>query len=99
MGLPSGERNLNSLTFNVRVVPRASKTIAVGEHDGALKVRVAAPPVDNAANAELCRYLAEVFDVSRRAVKIVGGLTSKTKRVKITGAISQRLLTLIAAEH
>ncbi len=45
------------LTFNVRVVPRASKSEIVGEHDGALKIRIASPPVDGAANAELIKKL------------------------------------------
>ena len=44
------ERN-GGVTFNVRVIPRASKTEVVGEHNGALKVRIASPPVDGAANA------------------------------------------------
>ena len=43
------EKN-DAVVFNVRVVPRASKSEIVGEHDGALKVRIASPPVDGAAN-------------------------------------------------
>ena len=41
-----------SITFSVRVVPRASRSEIVGEHDGALKIKLAAPSVDGAANAE-----------------------------------------------
>lgn len=89
----------DALIFNVRVAPRASKTIAVGEHDGALKVRVAAPPVDNAANEELCRYLAKIFDVPRNAIEIVGGQMSKMKRVKVTGATSEPLLQLAKVKY
>jgi len=57
-----------SLVFAVRVAPRASKTAAAGEHDGALKVRVAAPPVGGAANAELTRFLAKRLGVSAVSV-------------------------------
>ena len=73
-----------SVTFWVRVVPRASKSEIVGEHDGALKVRIASAPVDGAANAELIKLLAKQFGVSKSDVEIVGGETSKTKRIKIT---------------
>ncbi len=50
------EKN-GSLTFTVRVVPRASRSAIVGEHDGSLRVRIAAAPVDGAANEELIRTL------------------------------------------
>ncbi len=85
-----------AITFAVRVVPRASRSEIAGEHDGALRVRVAAPPVEGAANEELRRTLARAFDVPTRAVEIVGGQTSKTKRVRVTGADSRKLLQLLA---
>ncbi|HVF46011.1 MAG TPA: DUF167 domain-containing protein [Pyrinomonadaceae bacterium] len=71
-------------SFSVRVVPRASKSEVVGMHDGALKVRIAAPPVDGAANTELIRLLAKHFRVSRSDVEIVAGETSRSKRVRIS---------------
>jgi len=70
-------------TFVVRLVLRASKSEIVGLRDGALKVRITSLPVDGAANAELIRLLAKQFGVSRSDVEIVGGKTSKTKRIKI----------------
>ena len=76
------ERN-GCVTFNVRVIPRASKSEIVGEHDGDLKVRIASPPVDGAANAELIKLLAKRFRVSKSNVEIVRGQTSKNKRIKI----------------
>ena len=72
-----------SIFFDVRVVPRASGTEIVGEHGGALKIRIAAPPVDGAANAELIRFLAKRFGIPRSNVEIVAGKSSKTKRVRI----------------
>lgn len=78
----------DSLILTVRVVPRASKSEIVGNHDGALKVRIAAPPVDGAANAELIKILAGTFGVSKNQIEILSGQTSKTKQVKINGVSS-----------
>jgi uncharacterized protein (TIGR00251 family) len=75
-----------ALTFKVRVVPRSSVSKIVGEHDGALRVRLAAPPVDGAANDELARLLSGAFDVPRSAVEITAGRTSKSKIVRLRGA-------------
>jgi uncharacterized protein (TIGR00251 family) len=83
-----------AITFGVRVVPRASQSAVAGEHDGALRVRVAAPPVDGAANAELVRTLARALNLPHRAVEIVSGLSSKTKRVRVSGVNPTQLLSL-----
>ena len=60
----------------VHVVPRAKVTEVAGRHGDAIRIRLAAPPVDGAANVELVRFLAERLDVSRGAVAIVGGTTA-----------------------
>jgi uncharacterized protein (TIGR00251 family) len=86
-----------ALVFAVRVAPRASKTAAAGAHDGALKVRVAAPPVEGAANEELSRFLAKALGVPARSVEIVSGHASKTKVVRVSGAKASELLRLAAA--
>ena len=84
-----------ALTFSVRVVARASRSeVAAGEHGGALRVRVAAPPVDGAANDELVRTLALALGVPRGAVEIVAGRQSKLKRVRARGATAARLAEL-----
>jgi hypothetical protein len=85
-----------ALVFAVRVVPRASRTAVAGEHDGALKVRVAAPPVEGAANAELTRFLARGLGVPAGAVEVVGGRASKTKVVRAAGARAEDLRRLAA---
>ena len=85
-----------ALVFAVRVAPRASRTAAAGVHDGALKVRVAAPPVEGAANEELARFLARAFGVPARAVEIVSGHASKSKVVRVGGAGASALLALAA---
>jgi hypothetical protein len=79
------------LTFTVRVVPRASRSEIVGEHDGALRVRIAAPPVEGAANEELVRLLARTLKVSRSAIVITGGHTSKLKQLSVRGASADKL--------
>lgn len=84
-----------ALHFSVRVVPRASKSGVVGEHDGCLRVRIAAPPVDGAANEELIRLLARSLGVPLRSVEITGGHTSKLKQVRVQGANRHRLESLI----
>jgi uncharacterized protein (TIGR00251 family) len=71
--------------FKVRVVPRSSRNEIVGEHDGALRVKLTAPPVEGAANAALVKILAREFDVASGAVEIVSGKSSKTKIVSIAG--------------
>ncbi len=71
------------LIFDVRVVPRASKSEIVGELGGALKIRIAAPPVDGAANAELIKLLSKKFSVSKSNVEIISGENSKLKKLKI----------------
>ena len=86
----------NALYFTVRVVPRASRSEVVGEHDGALKVRIAAPPIDGAANAELVKVLAKTFAVSKSEIEIVGGQTSKTKQIKILKLSKANFLQLLS---
>jgi uncharacterized protein (TIGR00251 family) len=56
-----------------------------------LKVRLAAPPVDGAANEELVRFLAKEFGVPQRAVEIVAGLSSRRKTVRVTGVTQEKV--------
>ena len=74
-----------AVELDVQVVPRASKSRVVGLHAERVKVQLAAPPVDGAANEELEDLLARVLDVPRRAVEIVRGQASKQKTVRIVG--------------
>ncbi len=73
------------VTFAVRIVPRASRSEIAGEHDGALRIRVAAPPVEGAANRELVRLLARQFKVAQSSIEIISGIASKNKIVRIAG--------------
>ncbi|HEX8845761.1 MAG TPA: DUF167 domain-containing protein [Pyrinomonadaceae bacterium] len=80
-----------ALVFAVRVVPRAARSSVAGVHDGALRVRLAAAPVDGAANEELVRLLARAFDVPAREVEIIRGYTSRLKQVRVRGATCEQL--------
>ena len=69
----------------LHVQPRASRTELAGRFGDALKVRIAAPPVEGAANAELVRFLAQTLGVRASAIQILSGGTGRRKTVKVSG--------------
>lgn len=85
-----------TVRFPVRVQPRASRSEACGTFNGALRVRLQAPPVDGAANEALIELLAGLVGVSRRQVRIVAGGTSRSKVVEIEGTDRARVESLAA---
>ena len=85
------KEDARGVTFAVRVVPRASRSEVVGEHDDALKIRIAAPPVDGAANRELIRLLAKNFTVQQSSIEIISGNSSTRKVVRINGVTLDQL--------
>lgn len=93
MSIEISERG-GCITFRVRVQPRASSQAVGGEWEGALKVRLTAPPVDSRANEELCRVLADQLNVPTGAVRILSGERGRTKRVEVRGATSAQVKTL-----
>jgi hypothetical protein len=84
MSLEIVERN-GSVSFLVRVQPRASCDEFAGEYQTGLKIRLTAPPVDDRANEALRRFLASRLNVPVAAVRIVAGEHSRTKRLEING--------------
>jgi hypothetical protein len=80
----------------VLVQPRASRTKAVGEHDGRLKVALAAPPVDGEANAALVEFLADELDLRRADVELLDGASSRRKRLLLRGVDCARVLGVIS---
>ncbi len=78
-------------TLVVHVVPRARRTEVSGRHGDAIKIRLAAPPVDGAANAELVRFVAERVGVPRGAVTIARGATTRRKTVAVEGVAADAL--------
>src|SRR5580700_9917093 len=82
----------------VRVQPRASKDEIAGVVEGALKVRLRAPAVEDRANTALCEYLAELLKTPKSAVRILGGERGRTKRVEIRGVREAQILGLWTRE-
>jgi uncharacterized protein (TIGR00251 family) len=74
-----------SARFAVHVQPRASRAGIGGLHGEALKVRVAAPPVDDAANDEVVEMIAAALGIARRSVRVVAGRASRGKIVEVVG--------------
>ncbi len=83
--------------LTIHVQPKASKTEYAGVHGAALKFRVAAPPVEGAANEALCAHLAERFGLPKKAVVLLSGQGSRHKRVLLTGVSAQRVKDLFAS--
>ena len=83
-----------AVVFSVRVQLRASHNALAGEWQGALKVRLTAPPVDDKANTALYVFLAEQLNIPRAAVRILGGERSRNKRVEVRGVTVEQIRNL-----
>ena len=79
-------RNNDIITLTLYVQPGAKKTEIVGSHGGALKIRVESPPIDGRANEVLLKYVAMLFKVPLRQVKLKQGDKSRHKVVVVTGS-------------
>jgi uncharacterized protein (TIGR00251 family) len=84
-----------AVIFQVRVQPRASRDEIAGVIDGALKVRLQAPALENRANVALCEYLAELLKTPKSAVRILGGERSRIKRIEIRGVQEHQVRALL----
>ena len=82
---PKTARTTADDAVDVRVIPRAGRSEVAGIRNGAVLVRLAAAPVDGAANAELIELLSRVLDVPKRDITIISGEKSRSKRVRIAG--------------
>jgi uncharacterized protein (TIGR00251 family) len=80
-----------SARFAVRALPRASRTELAGAYGEALRVRLAAPPVEGAANAELVAFLAKMLGVPKSAVRVVQGARGRDKVVDVEGLSAQQV--------
>ena len=85
------------VTFAVRVVPRAGRTAIAGLRGDALLIRLAAAPVDGAANEALIACLASVVDRPKRDVSIVSGQASRDKRIAIAGVTAAEVEARLSA--
>jgi uncharacterized protein (TIGR00251 family) len=82
------------LTLTLHIQPGAKKTEVAGEHGDALKIRLAAPPVDGKANAALLAFIAERLGVSKSSVSLKSGQTSRRKVVEVEGALVEAVRQL-----
>jgi len=91
---------LNLQTHNgstiLQVQPRASKDEVAGIIDGALKIRLQAPALEDRANIALCEFLARLLKTPKSAVRILSGDRSRNKRVEIRGVTQQQILALLS---
>jgi uncharacterized protein len=84
----------DAIVFAVRVIPRASRNAIGGAYQGALKIQITAPPIDDRANQALIQMLAERLNVAKSAVRIVAGGKSRRKRVEIRGARRAQIIEI-----
>lgn len=85
-----------SLVLTLHIQPGAKQTGFAGPHGEAMKIRLAAPPVDGKANAALCAFLAAFCAVPKAAVELLSGDTSRAKRVRISAVSAATLARLLA---
>lgn len=83
------------IVFQVRVVPRSSRSEIAGIRDDVLKVRLKAPPVEGKANDECIRFFAALLGVKRDRVRILSGLKSKTKTIAVSGVQKKDLEAVV----
>jgi hypothetical protein len=85
-------------TVRVRLQPRAARNEIAGERDGALVVRLTAPPVENRANEALCRLLADELGIARTRVSILRGARSRDKVVQVEGLGTAQIVAALACK-
>ena len=88
----------DAVIVSVRVQPRASTDEIAGLHEGALKVRLRAPALEDRANEALCEFLAQILKTPKSAVRILSGHRSRNKRVEIRGVTEQQIHALLSQE-
>ena len=80
----------------VYIQPRAKRTEVAGRHGSDLKIRIAAPPIDQAANEALLTFVAQRLEVRRRDVRLIAGLTGRRKLLEIEGVTVDQIKLLFA---
>ena len=76
---------MKSVRVTIYVQPRAAKTEIAGFHDGVIKLRIAEPPVEGAANNALVEFVARRLGVAKSNVRVIGGESSRRKIIEIDG--------------
>jgi uncharacterized protein len=91
-------RDSEGVVFTVRVQPRASRDEVAGVMDGAMKVRLQAPALEDRANLALCEYLAQLLKTPKSAVRILSGDRSRIKRIAIRGVTELEVRGLLTQD-
>jgi uncharacterized protein len=91
-------RDSEGVVFTVRVQPRASRDEVAGVMDGAMKVRLQAPALEDRANLALCEYLAQLLKTPKSAVRILSGDRSRIKRIAIRGVTELAIRGLLTQD-
>jgi uncharacterized protein (TIGR00251 family) len=91
-------RDSEGVVFTVRVQPRASRGEVAGVMDGAMKVRLQAPALEDRANLALCEYLAQLLKTPKSAVRILSGDRSRIKRIAIRGVTELEVRGLLTQD-
>ncbi|KAF1084809.1 hypothetical protein SPSYN_01979 [Sporotomaculum syntrophicum] len=80
------------VSIKIRVQPRAANNQVAGVMEGALKIRITAPPVDGAANKACCSFIAELLGVAKGQVTVSQGHTGRNKTVRVEGLTARQVL-------
>jgi uncharacterized protein len=99
------QEDSNGIILKVFIQPRSSKNMIAGQHGDALKIKLTAPPVDDAANKMCIQYLAKCLKIPKSSIEIISGHTSRTKRLLLryknekneSGAEQNRIRSLISS--
>jgi uncharacterized protein len=86
------------ITLTLHIQPGAKKTETAGLHGDALKIRLAAPPVDGKANEALIKFIAEALKLPKSAVNLKSGQTSRRKVLEVSGATSEAVARFVQSE-
>ena len=85
--------------LRVHVIPNAKSDCVVGEHGGAVKIKLSAPAVEGKANAALIRFLAEQLELPRHSIVLERGHRSRDKLIRIDGLSAEDVRTRMRARH
>ena len=85
----------DGVSFEVQVQPRSSRAEINGVQDGALRVRLTAPPVEGAANRQCIELLSRKMKIPKRAIRIASGASARRKRLKVLGMGIEELKSIL----
>lgn len=99
MSKPAIQEDADGVLFTAKIVPGSSRTAVAGVLEGAIKIRVAAPPEKGKANQCLIGFLAERLDVKKNVIDIVAGRTNPVKHVRVAGISAAGLLERLGLDQ